>query len=242
MSKSDAQFLQSLAEVSKQKQESFINNIAKRLGRTAGDKPAPHTFQGAPDFWKEHELSLEDRIELFMSNWRKAGGEAHHFADMKDVQQFVIDTVRAMKAKKIVRQQQTQLEHLRLESQLPEAEITVWDTLDSDELMRKAAEADIGLTVVDFAVAVTGSLVLMSGANQGRTVSLLPTALMAIVPVSSLKTRLGEVMREIRTAYKQKMPAGIHFVSGPSRSADIENDLTIGVHGPGIVYALLVND
>ncbi|WP_179292148.1 LUD domain-containing protein, partial [Paenibacillus campinasensis] len=42
-------------------------------------------------------------------------------------------------------------------------------------------------------------------------------------------------------AGREQLPAGVHFISGPSRSADIENDLTIGVHGPGIVYAILVD-
>lgn len=242
MGKSDAQFLQTLERTSRQKQDAFMSQIAKRLGRSPGAEPAPHHFQGAPDFWREHELQLEERIELFMSNWRKAGGEAQHFSSMKEAERYILDTVRSMQAKRFVRQDQPLLETLKLEEQLSGAEVTVWDTKDSDELVRKAAEADIGLSVADYAVAVTGSLVLMSGAGQGRTVSLLPTAFMAIIPASVLKTRLGEVMHEIRSNHKGNMPAGIHFVSGPSRSADIENDLTIGVHGPGIVYAIIVDD
>ncbi|MNW03394.1 Lactate utilization protein C [compost metagenome] len=92
----------------------------------------------------------------------------------------------------------------------------------------------------DFAVAYTGSLVVQSAAEEGRSVSLLPTALFAIIPVERMKTRLGEVLDTFDAVGRETLPAGIHFISGPSRSADIENDLTIGVHGPGIVFALLV--
>src|SRR5690606_32616083 len=110
----------------------------------------------------------------------------------------------------------------------------------SEQSLRQfAAEADVGMAVVDFAVAHTGSVVVTSSPMKGRSVSLLPTAFMAIIPVERVKSKLGEVMNEIRGMAQHGMPAGIHFISGPSRSADIENDLTIGVHGPGIVYALL---
>jgi L-lactate dehydrogenase complex protein LldG len=64
--------------------------------------------------------------------------------------------------------------------------------------------------------------------------------MMAIIPVECLKTRMGEVMTHFDGARREDLPAGIHFITGPSRSSDIENDLTIGVHGPGIVYALIV--
>jgi L-lactate dehydrogenase complex protein LldG len=63
---------------------------------------------------------------------------------------------------------------------------------------------------------------------------------MAIIPVERLVTRLGEIMVHFDEGGRESLPAGIHFISGPSRSADIENDLTIGVHGPGVVYALIV--
>ncbi|OXM13846.1 lactate utilization protein C [Paenibacillus herberti] len=103
-----------------------------------------------------------------------------------------------------------------------------------------AAEADFGVVLADHAVAYTASVVVKSAAYKGRSVSLLPTALFVIIPRDRLKTRLGEVLQPLDEAGRAALPAGIHFISGPSRSADIENDLTIGVHGPGIVYALLI--
>lgn len=70
--------------------------------------------------------------------------------------------------------------------------------------------------------------------------SLLPTVLIIIIPVDRLYTRLGETLDRFDEAGRENLPAGIHFISGPSRSSDIENDLTIGVHGPGIVYGLIM--
>lgn len=55
-------------------------------------------------------------------------------------------------------------------------------------------EADIGIVIADYAVAYTGSITVLSSEDKGRSVSLLPTALIAIVPLERLKTRLGEVL------------------------------------------------
>lgn len=239
---SDKSFLESLERTSRQKEEHFMSQIAERLGRVKGSEPIPHDFQGAPDFWLKHDQSLEERIETFISNFQAVGGDAVHVATMEEAGRYIQETVLALQAKRLVRQDQPQLDSLQLEQKLPDVEMTTWGTMASEELMRKAAEAEIGIAIADYAVSATGSLVLMSSAAQGRTVSLLPAAFIAIIPVSTLKTRLGEVMQEIRNNYSGDMPAGIHFVSGPSRSADIENDLTIGVHGPGIVHAILVDD
>lgn len=89
-------------------------------------------------------------------------------------------------------------------------------------------------------MAYTGSVVVLSAKEKGRSVSLLPTVLFIVIPVERLKTRLGEVLVGLDEAGREALPAGVHFITGPSRSSDIENDLTIGVHGPGIVYALIV--
>lgn len=123
--------------------------------------------------------------------------------------------------------------------------ITVWNSGDvgasrKDDLIAKAAGADIGIVAAEHAVAYTGSLVVTSDRSRGRCVSLLPAMLVANVPAERIATKLGEVLLPFDELAFTDRPAGIHFISGPSRSADIENDLTIGVHGPGIVYALII--
>ena len=69
------------------------------------------------------------------------------------------------------------------------------DAAAKDELVAKAAGADIGIVAVEHAVAYTGSLVVTSDATRGRSVSLLPTTFIAIIPVDRIKTKLGEVLR-----------------------------------------------
>ncbi|MEB3101504.1 LutC/YkgG family protein [Ferviditalea candida] len=223
------------------KQQQFINNISQRLGRPFPSAPPAHPFKGAPDYWKSFDLPLEERIALLMENWRKSGGEARRFADLTSARAFIAEVSRSMKARYFVRYDHEMLNELALEALLPDGtEMTVWNPLKLEQLKRKAAEADIGIIVADYAVAYTGSVVVASSETKGRSVSLLPAAVMMIVPAEVIRTRLGEVMEQISAMPGESMPAGIHFISGPSRSADIENDLTIGVHGPGIVYLLII--
>jgi L-lactate dehydrogenase complex protein LldG len=239
--KDQPDWLAELDAQSRARQSSFIDGISQKLGRARPKTPPVHPFRGAPDFWKSMDWPLEERIARFMENFQETGGHAAHLPDWADVRQFIAERAAEMGAKSIIRQHQPELEQLQLEQALPpDVKVTVWNQDTDGDNIARAAEADIGVVAVDYAIAYTGSLTVMSSGGKGRSVSLLPPVLFAIIPVWRLRTRLGEVLAEFDQAGREHLPAGIHFISGPSRSADIENDLTIGVHGPGIVYALIV--
>lgn len=107
---------------------------------------------------------------------------------------------------------------------------------ESDEINIQA-QAEIGLTGCDAAIAETGSLVLIQKKGQPRTASLLPFVHIAAVKKSAIYLSMGEFY-----AKKGKDVAGapcINIVTGPSRTADIELTLTLGVHGPGKVIVVI---
>jgi len=103
-----------------------------------------------------------------------------------------------------------------------------------------AAEADVGVTTVDFAIAETGTLVLLAGPDRPRATSLLPRVHVALVRLDQVRRRMGETMEEILLR-PGGPPSATLFVTGPSRTSDIENDLAIGVHGPAAVIVLLLD-
>lgn len=229
-------------ERSRQRQKAFIGHIAEKLGRDLLEQKPSHPFRGAPDFWREKQLDVEEQLALFSDNWSKAAGQSVRCKNIDEAKRFLKQFCEEMKAERLLLQDQPELTALQLQEMLPQAKCTVWNASQPTQMLETAAEADIGLAVVEHAVAFSGSVVVQSTAQQGRSVSLLPTAFVAIIPLSRLKYSLGEVMAQLDSTDAEAMPAGVHFISGPSRSADIENDLTIGVHGPGVVLALIVED
>jgi L-lactate dehydrogenase complex protein LldG len=103
-----------------------------------------------------------------------------------------------------------------------------------------------GLTGVDAAFAATGSMLVGSMEGQSRSASLLPLRHIALVPFSRLYRNFEEWLAEKREA--GNLPelllerAAWHMITGPSKSADIELNLTLGVHGPKFVHAILFAD
>ena len=240
MADSHQEWLKQMEEESKAKQASFMAGIAQRLRHPVMTKAPEHPFRGAPDFWNKFEWDREEKIERFSANWKSVGGHVARLADMNAARDFIAEKAREMGAKYIVRQNEAELEALGLEAALPDAKISVWNTDPDVYWKARSAEADFGVVIADHSVAYTGSVVVKSSKDKGRSVSLLPTVMMIIIPVDQMKTRLGEVLVTFDQGGRENLPAGIHFITGPSRSSEIENDLTIGVHGPGVVYALLV--
>jgi len=112
---------------------------------------------------------------------------------------------------------------------------------DPAEIRSVAARAGAGVTTADFAVAETGTLVLMSGPGRPRTANVLPPLHVAVVPVDRLRPDMAALFHELSTvAGGRGMPSGLHIVTGPSRSADIEDVLVRKVHGPGEVIVILL--
>lgn len=97
----------------------------------------------------------------------------------------------------------------------------------------------VGITTAQAAIAETGTLVLDSSRERNRLVSLVPPVHIAIVDASSIFQSLGEALAFIHQ--DGNISPAVTFVTGPSRTADIELTLTIGVHGPQELY-VIVND
>jgi L-lactate dehydrogenase complex protein LldG len=108
----------------------------------------------------------------------------------------------------------------------------------------EAARAELGVTGADFVLAETGTLILLSGSGRPRSTSLLPEAHVAVFGRDRLLETLEQVgvMLEALHVEPDRAMSGamINFITGPSRTADIELTLTRGVHGPKEVHAIFV--
>jgi L-lactate utilization protein LutC len=103
-----------------------------------------------------------------------------------------------------------------------------------------------GLTGVEAAFAATGSMLVPSGAQTSRSASLLPFRHIALIPLSRLHPTIEDWMAEQRAAQNLhdlvRAKSNLSLITGPSKSADIEMNLTLGVHGPKFVHAILFGD
>lgn len=107
--------------------------------------------------------------------------------------------------------------------------------------LEAAATAMTGVIDATAAVAATGSIVVDTTRN-GRLVSLLPRFAVFVVRASTIVALPGDILRGHAERWPEGPPSNVVFVTGPSRSGDIEMILVIGVHGPAEVAAVLVED
>jgi L-lactate dehydrogenase complex protein LldG len=120
------------------------------------------------------------------------------------------------------------------------------EDLHDESTRARAARANIGLTSADAAFASTGSIVVASGRGKSRAASLLPLRHLVLVPMSRIHPTVEAWLRTLRhdqvLGSFLRVSGQIVFITGPSKSADIELNLTLGVHGPRVVHALIFDD
>jgi L-lactate dehydrogenase complex protein LldG len=101
---------------------------------------------------------------------------------------------------------------------------------------RALAGAGVGLTGSVFGLAATGTVGVTCGPGAPRAVSLLPPAHLCLVRTADLVEDLAEALGRMRS-----LPSALTWVSGPSRSADLEMTLTLGVHGPASLDVVILH-
>jgi L-lactate utilization protein LutC len=101
-------------------------------------------------------------------------------------------------------------------------------------------DAELGVTVADYALADTGTIVALASPDEGRLDSVLPPAHIVIVPTSVILPDMWALFAEVKRRHLLENHSSMVFITGPSRTADIELTLTIGVHGPRCLRVLVI--
>lgn len=102
-------------------------------------------------------------------------------------------------------------------------------------------DADVSITKCEVLVARTGTMVLSSMESSGRTTSVYAPVHICIAKTSQLVFDVKDALLFLQKKYGDQLPSMISFATGPSRTADIEKTLVVGVHGPKEVYCFLLD-
>jgi len=177
-------------------------------------------------------------VEIFKDNLEAVGGHCVVARSEPEVVAALRDMICGL--------QMTPLHARRIAlSNAPTLEPLLGQTeIDVDEIAEcpSAAELfayDVGVSTAQAAIAETGTLVLESESERHRLVSLVPPVHIAIIQMTSICLTLGEALAAVRRGESAEVSPTITFITGPSRTADIELTLAIGVHGPQELYVIV---
>ena len=207
-------------------------NVRTALRRAASqplDQVAPLAALSLPVPRSDRNLFTN----LFVQNFETLAGKAFVVPDVASV----VPALRLLlEGKQVVASNSPYLETCGITA-LPQVQSGISDRA---ELRQACAKADIGITSVEYALAETGTFVMLAGAQQARLISLLPPIHVAVFSRSRILANLNELLTVLPQPAQQS--SSMVLITGPSRTADIEQILVRGVHGPGEIYAVIVEE
>lgn len=183
-------------------------------------------------------------LQHFREEFAAVGGVFHLVADDETCRQEILQLVLANSAKRILLGGGELIHRLSLESQLIDsgADVISVDGLTSDSCKESFFAADFGISAVDYLVAETGTVVLYSSPHQPRSLSLLPPVHIAVAERRQLVPDLFDLFPSSQNEQVPTLPSCITFITGPSKTGDIELRLVTGVHGPGEIHVILIDE
>jgi len=189
------------------------------------------------------EVSTADLVERFSRELTALSGQVYQADSRQNAIEQVLQILQQHRADRLLAWDAADLNLPGLDAALQNAgvyiepdEIPAGGSIRAERLERLAG-VTVGLTGAQGGLADTGSLALSSGAGRGRLASLLPPVHIALLP----RTRLYPTLADFLAAYGDSAVEGSNLVliTGPSRTADIEMTLSLGVHGPGELHVVI---
>ena len=186
------------------------------------------------------EVVVEDPMARFAAELEACGGKAFRAETEEEAKSRILEMTNAWKGKPVAVSQDLPLPAAEW---LEEAGFEVIRPVGENDDRDRIKRAGVGLTGCDWAIAETGTLVLLSGPGRPRLYSLLPEVHIAIVQEEQILPHLSAASPPLKKALRQargKRISCANLITGPSRTADIELTLIQGVHGPREVRAILL--
>ena len=249
--------------------EEMLERIRRALGRSKGSVPSAPSY--ASEEWPPAgqpimpRIAAEELVATFEAEWRKVGGLPYRASAPPELDEVIRAILRSCGATAAVLSRNPLLSRLRLADRLHAwgTSAAVWtapeppraeqadcessprqsavDSASAEQAFREQCfTATVGITGVDFVLAESGTLVLSSLTEGSQLASLAPPVHLAFYTRPQVLASLEEVLE--RLAPRLNSGRSVVFVTGTSRTADIEQILIRGVHGPREVHAVLVEE
>lgn len=205
--------------------DSAKNNILARL-KAAQEKRGEIEVK-IPDFTSPIYLPLNESLSLeFKNNLELIGGQVIFCASKSEIAGQV----------KLICTEKNQ-NHLFCTDPILQDLLKGSIEIVSDE--SSFNELNIGLTGCEFLVAHLGSVMISSAQISGRRLNVFPETHIVVAHKSQLTGYLDQTIEKLRIKYKNKLPSLISNITGPSRTADIEKTLVMGMHGPKSLIVII---
>lgn len=222
------------AAASDRARAAILARIRERQGRGAASRPAPAELEAIETYLARHPAGPLPPIE---------GDLVARFRARAEAMQSTTDAVATLAAAPAAVARYLKANGLPFAGCVwPRLAGLGWAGAGLALEPRAASDRDaVGVTGVFAALAETGTLMLVSGPDAPATASLLPETHVAIVPAGRIVPRMEEGWALAR-AELGRLPRAVNFVSGPSRTADIDQTLVLGAHGPYRLHMVIVGD
>lgn len=204
-----------------------LENIRRSLARTPHPTPSLRPVILQPRLPE----SLDSEIEQFLGEIKKLSGVGQQLAPA-DIASALKALVTEQNIRKATAWNTPILSQLKITDHLSSLGV---ELVSPNADKQTLAQCDLGITEADYLLPETGTLVLKSSEEKPRAVSLAPRVHLAIVHPSMLRADLHQVFAEAKDSNY------LVFITGPSRTADIELTVTLGVHGPKNLYVWMMS-